>query len=84
MDYEKMYNDLATAIRNNTPYYDLTMMVGPSEEETEQAESRIKRLNILTPKCNWSSQNPTGSELEYRKIYNRQVNLQSEHEAKYF
>jgi len=84
MDYEKKYNDLACAIRNNTPYYDLTRMVGPSQEETDQAQKRLQILDNLAPHCNWKCACPSQLVLEYRKRYNRQVAIQNKYEEKYF
>ncbi len=53
------------------------------ERENAAAEVRLRSLDMLAPKCNWSSPCPTREEQEARERWQWLMDRQSEFEKKW-
>jgi hypothetical protein len=83
MDNELTLEQLKAAVREHSNNPILLRMVGPDEFEKGQAETRLKALDSLSPRCEWDSAAPSFSAAEAREQWKRLMKRQGAFEARY-
>jgi hypothetical protein len=74
---------LKAAIRELSNNPELLHMVGPSTDEQEAAERRMKRLDDIDAACEWGSMTPSASADRARREWGEIMEVQGAFERRY-
>lgn len=75
---------ITAAIRSAGSLGELHRLIGPSEEENQQARDRLAQLEFVTGKCDFGNSVPSFGAREARKRYDRIMAEQAAYESRYF
>lgn len=76
-------DELIDAIRSASSLDELLRLVGPSDEENEQARSRLQALDRVSEACEWDKACPSPSAMRARERYHSILDAQAEYENRY-
>ena len=62
----------------------INKILGPTPQEQMASEKRLEILDILSPLCDFGSDNVSPDIVNSRKSYNTILDIQSHYESKYF
>lgn len=80
---QQKYDLLTDQIRAGADLAYLRRLVGPSEEQLKQSEARLKRMDQLSPACNWDEAYPGSEAAHARDLYRYVEQLQAKFENSY-
>jgi hypothetical protein len=74
---------LQEAVRKHSKSKVLLHLVGPSEEESAEADKRLRRTDLLTPACRWGDLVPGSDAMEARACWLKLLKTQTSYEERY-
>lgn len=83
LTWQQKYENLVTAVRELATNSDLLHLVGPSKNEANAAEARMRHLDAISPLCEWGNLQPSAEASQARELHKRVLDLQTVYEERY-